>query len=172
MRTNADLIHAFAPIISTAGVGLDAVDISRNNEIWFSTEVGFWATMGGSTAQWIGPGDLLSDAGYVVRTNAELLANFDLLISTTLPGLDAVALRPNGEIYFSTEEGFLDGTYGQISEGDLLSDAGYVVARNYELIRRFNPDDIDDVGLDAVRLGRQLSCPTLSPAANPDSAAP
>ena len=68
-------------------------------------------------------------------------------------GLDAVHVWPSGEIWFSTEEGFQDGALGPIAAGDLLSDQGYVVYRNLELLGPFAPiEDLADFGLDALFL--------------------
>ena len=109
----------------------------------FSTEVGFWAQTSGGVPEWISSDDLLSDQGYVVNTIWELLERFNPVGPIPAsPGLDAVVVRPNGEIYFSLEVGFADAVYGPISDGDLLSNAGYVVARNRELIANFHPTDV------------------------------
>jgi hypothetical protein len=66
-------------------------------------------------------------------------------------GLDAVILRSNTEIWFSTEIGFQDARFGLIDEGDLLSTDGYVVARNLDLVAAFGPvEDVASFGLDAA----------------------
>jgi hypothetical protein len=54
-------------------------------------------------------------------------------------GLDAVTLTPRGEIWFSTERGFWDANLGWISDGDVLSDRGYVVRRNRQLVDVCDP---------------------------------
>lgn len=157
-RTNAQLIQQFYPISSIADVGLDAVDVRSNGEVWFSTDEGFWGMDENGETFWVSPDDLLSDQGYVVRPIWRLLERFHPLGPIVSPGLDGVAVLPNGEIYFSVEEGFFDAVYGPISAGDLLSDAGYVVARNYELVRSFHPMSVRDVGLDALNLGPEQPC--------------
>ncbi len=164
LRTNHDLIRNFGPAASTADVGLDAVDLHRNSEVWFSTEVGFWAIDEEGNRYWVRSDDLLSERGYVVRSIWDLLRRFDIAGPVPAsPGLDAVVVRPNGEIYFSLETGLFTHGYGFLSPGDLLSDQGYVVARNYELIRPFYPTSTEDAGLDAVLLGPEVPCLTPSP---------
>jgi hypothetical protein len=163
VRTNAELIQAFAPVASAAGVGLDAVHAVDGEEFWFSTEEGFWGHTSSGALEWIRPDDLLSDRGYVVKTNEQLLENFTPLATVAPLGLDAVVVRPNGEIYFSVEVGFIDAVYGRVSEGDLLSDSGYIVARNWELVAGFHPANNDDVGLDAVDLDTEQPCRNVVP---------
>jgi len=67
-------------------------------------------------------------------------------------GLDALFIWPGGEIWFSTTTGFSDAQLGEISAGDLLSDAGYIVYRNADLTAALMPlgDPPTDFGLDAV----------------------
>src|SRR6185312_15673362 len=66
-------------------------------------------------------------------------------------GLDALIVRPAGEFWFSTTTGFIDQRLGSISDGDLLSTFGYVVARNSELLSAFAPiEDVNNFGLDAA----------------------
>ena len=152
LRTNWQLIQAFRPIAGTPDVGLDGVHPISNTEIWFTTDQGFWAFHPSGTHHWISPDDVLSDQGYVVRTMAQLLERFHPISVAVSPGLDDFAVLTNGEIYFSVETEFDDAVYGRISPGDLLSDAGYVVERNRELISPFHPLTTRDVGLDAVHL--------------------
>ncbi len=153
VRTNEQLIAAFVPMPVTADVGLDAVSRSANREILFSIETSFFSE---GLGRLVKHGDLLSSRGRIVRTNEELLANFDVqhIPASPLPpdyGLDAIVLRPEKEIWFSTEEGFQDANLGPISDGDLLSSRGYVVVRNLELVAAFRPvEDVNNFGLDAV----------------------
>jgi len=155
VRTNEQLLARFVRMPPVTDVGLDAVARGPNRAILFSTEEGFFSQALGVTVR---HGDLLSDRGAVVRTNAQLLANFDPIDMTMGPmapdyGLDAIVLRPFGEIWFSTETGFNDAHLGSISDGDLLSTRGYVVARNLELVGPFGPvEDITNFGLDAANV--------------------
>jgi hypothetical protein len=147
------LLEAFQAAPVPGGAGLDGVARSPNGEILFSTDIGFFSQALGRQVK---HGDLISNRGRLVRTNVELLQRFspiDLLLrpSPWDYGLDVIVTRPFGEIWFSTEEGFLDEHLGWISDGDLLSTSGYVVARNLDLVSAFGPiEDLDNFGLDAV----------------------
>ncbi len=169
---NARLLGRFnpAPTFAEVPFGLDALHELRCNVAataarpvtLFSVENGFYDTVLG---QWISDGDLLSSCGKVVATNAQLLANFGPMPPTPDMGLDAVYIpywRPTTdsvwppEIWFSTERGWWDEKLGrQISDGDLLSTRGYVVATNAHLLSRFSPmPPLPDLGLDAVYVPR------------------
>jgi hypothetical protein len=66
-------------------------------------------------------------------------------------GLDALRILPSGEIWFSVEEGFTDSQLGPIGAGDLLSNFGYRVFKNEDLLAAFAPADPSiDYGLDAL----------------------
>ena len=68
---------------------------------------------------------LLSDRGAIVRTNSELLQNFNPMPSPDPPdyGLDAVHRATSDEIWFSIEQPFWDELLGvSVGHGDLLSD--------------------------------------------------
>jgi hypothetical protein len=94
---------------------------------------------------------LLCSTGQVWRSNQQLQAKFHPAEPTNDYGLDAVYVWPQGEIWFSTEAGFQDLALGAILPGDLLSDWGYVVFRNLELLGAFAPlEDLADFGLDAL----------------------
>jgi len=148
VAANEALVRPFHPMPPVRDYGLDAVTRGANRGMLFSTEEGFFSESLGVT---VGQGDLLSDRGRIVRTNAQLLANFHPLGPSYDLGLDAIIIRPRGEIWFSTEEGFVDANLGSITDGDLLSTSGYVVATNLELLRNFGPiEDLHNFGLDAV----------------------
>jgi hypothetical protein len=54
-------------------------------------------------------------------------------------------------MWFSTSLDFADSELGAVSHGDLLSDAGYIVYRNRDLVESLRPvDQTNDFGLDAV----------------------
>ena len=66
-------------------------------------------------------------------------------------GLDAVTVTPSEEIWFSVERGFWDANLGWISDGDVLSNRGYVVRRNLRLVDICEPlVDCANFGLDAL----------------------
>lgn len=148
---NQDLTRAFGLRPPVPDVGLDAVQVRSDGEILFSIEKPILSGANGE----LGPGDLLSDRGLVVKRHAELLARFHPPLTAGLVahdyGLDAVYVWPSGEVWFSLEEGFPDGRLGPIQPGDLLSDQGYIVFRNLDLVAAFAPlEDLADFGLDAL----------------------
>jgi hypothetical protein len=157
VRTNARLVAAFHPMPPVGDYGLDAVARGAGRAILFSTRLGFFSE---SLGAGIGHGDLLSETGRVVRTNAQLLEAFHPVDAAVDYGLDAVIVRPFGEIWFSTETGFTDAILGSVGHGDLLSSNGYVVARNLDLLQEFGPlEDAANFGLDAAALPI-LPCPS------------
>lgn len=150
VRSNASLISAFSPGLMLADVGLDAVHIAGADEVFFSTTNDFFSEKLGRQ---IRRGDLLSSRGVVVKANEELLANFHPADPKADYGLDAIHLWPGGEIWFSVETGFYGQHFEFYAPGDLLSDRGYVVYRNRDLVAAFQPlEEISDFGLDALWL--------------------
>jgi hypothetical protein len=149
VRHNADLIKRFSPQPPLHDYGLDAVTFGPNGLLLFSVEEDFFSESLGRT---INHGDLLCEDGRIFKTNAELMANFKPIEPRPIRfGLDAVHVWPHGEIWFSIEVDFIDGRFGHIGHGDLLSDTGRVVARNLELVGQFRPiEDVADFGLDAL----------------------
>jgi hypothetical protein len=127
-------------------VGLDAVQV-QPGDVLFSLNDPIFSQRLGRLLQ---TGDLLSSTGTVVRSNAELLARFQPDPPDKDYGLDALYVWSSGEVWFSTEAGF-QGAAGAVLPGDLLSDQGYVVFRNLELVRWFSPlEDLADFGLTAL----------------------
>jgi len=156
-QTNQQLTASFVPMPVTPDAGLDAFHVDlATGELWFSLENPLFSQALGITLQ---PGDLLSSAGYVVRTNAQLLSGFSIVNpSSEGYGLDAVTRLPDGTILFSVDDGFQDLRYGSVGHGDVLSDKGYVVMGNLELIWPFEPlEDLGDFGLDALQVGPPLN---------------
>jgi len=168
VRGNIELIDAFDPdAIPLPGVGLDAVDTPRAAEpvdtgFLFSVEVGFYSN---ALQCAISPGDLLAEAGFVYRTNAQLLANFNPYdpdhpenpnLENDL-GLDAAYVTPNGTVWFSVEECFWDRNWGYVSCGDVLSETGRVVRRNAPLLQGCDPlENYANFGVDALHLYRAV----------------
>jgi hypothetical protein len=145
-----DFMLNIAPSLTT-NPGLDALRVEGANKIYFSTKEDVAGVDGP-----IGNGDILlvdTDAatGSVFRKNADLLAQFHPSEAKDY-GLDAFYIWPSGEIWFSTATNFTDTQLGAISEGDLLSDAGYIVYHNADLTAALQPVDNPptDFGLDAV----------------------
>ena len=149
LRSNSNLLSAFVPSpVPPAGPGLGAVKVTDDGMIYFSVQTSFYSAALGQTVQ---TGDLLVDSGAVVRSGAQLLANFNPAKPTADYGLSTVYLWPSGEIWFSTTQGFADTGTNFYAAGDLLSDQGYVVYRNVELISAFQPPaGVTNVGLDAL----------------------
>ena len=156
VRRSQELVARFQPMPPAADLGLDALELSLPAEVLFSVREGFFSERLG---QFISPGDLLSDAGEVRRTNKELLARFHSLDGGGDRGLDACVLFQPDEsmlgaaedVWFSLEEGFEDGEFGHIAAGDLLSAQGRVVRHNLELVAPFAPiEDLADFGLDGL----------------------
>jgi hypothetical protein len=109
-------------------------------------------------------GDILSTEGKRIKSNRELLARFHPPVVDHDYGLDAFYIWPGGEIWFSTEEGFNDTQLGPILAGDALSDQGFVVFRNLELVSAFAPlEDAAEFGLDALFIVTDTIPPAPAP---------
>jgi len=152
---NQLLLTAFGIQPPVPDLGLDAVQIvsesnGKPDEVWFSIEQEAFSERLGQRLQ---RGDVLSNRGQIIRSNRELLGRFKPAESGVDYGLDAFYVWSSGEVWFSTEKEFR-GTDGQsYGDGDLLSDQGYVVAHNLELVRGLAPqEDLANFGLDALWL--------------------
>ena len=155
VRRNQDLIAVFQFVGEPVDLGLDAVHVLPDGEIWFSLRTVAFSEALGVT---IGVGDLLSERGYIVRSVKELLANFKPEPPDSDIGLDALYAWPSGEIWFSVESGFVSPTAGGIQRGDILSDQGFIVIRNLDLVQPFSPlEDLADFGLDGLWLVTDLA---------------
>ena len=149
-RRNRDLLASFGFMPPTPDLGLDAVSINAEGRHLFSVRQAAFSEKLGIV---IGPGDLLSDAGEVVRSHADLLVRFKPVNPGEDHGLDALFVWPSGEVWFSTEISFESALLGYLTDGDLLSDRGYVVARSLDLVRRFQPlEDLANFGLQGVQV--------------------
>ncbi|MCK4873998.1 MAG: hypothetical protein KAS72_14850 [Phycisphaerales bacterium] len=157
VRTNEQLIDAFQPL-TNEDVGLDAVHVDTTADtvrgFLFSVEQDFYSALYDCP---IKHGDLLAENGEIIRSNAQLLENFHPICDVEpCPdlGLDAVYIRPHGEIWFSVEDSFDDAMLGYIYDGDLLSDRGYIVRGNLQLLHVCSPlEDLANFGLDALDFG-------------------
>lgn len=161
LHSYGDLIGAFGPQPPTADQGLDALHAISREEIYFSIRAGFFSEILGSS---IRRGDLLSSRGVIIKTNEQLIARFNPADPKKDYGLDALWVWPSGEVWFSTEEGFYGQHFEFYAPGDLLSDQGYVVLRNLELLGSFAPlEDLGDFGLDALFIVSDASPPFAAP---------
>jgi hypothetical protein len=160
-RRNEVLLRAFGLMPPVPDLGLDAVRALPSGEIWFSLRLsGFSERLGVN----LGPGDILSDAGRVIRSNQELLARFQPVESGEDRGLDGFHVWSSGEVWFTLETGFQDRALGAITDGDLLSDQGYVVARNLDLVREFQPlEDLANFGLQGLFIVSDAGEPPAKP---------
>ena len=148
LRRNQELLAPFLTQPATNDVGLDAVQILADGEILFSIATNVFSKQLDTVLQ---SGDLLSSNGAIVRRNQQLLALFHPANATNNYGLDALYVWPGGEIWFSPETGFQDNVLGSIQSGDLLSDQGYVVFHNLDLLSAFAPTgSLTNFGLDAL----------------------
>ncbi len=146
LRTNESLLAAFAPD-PPLDAGLAAVKLMSAGDTWFSVQTNFFSTKLGVT---IYAGDLLSDSGAVIRRNADLLKAFGPVDPSTNAGLTAVYVWPSGEIWFCTERDFAGANTAVYSAGDVLSDQGYVVYRNAELLSAFAPVKTNAIPVDGL----------------------
>jgi hypothetical protein len=149
LRSNSKLLSSFVPSpVPPAGAGLGAVKVTDDGAIFFSVQTNFYSVKLGRTIQ---TGDLLSDSGDMVRSEAQMLANFNPVKPAADYGLSAVFLWPSGEIWFSTMQSFAGPGSNSYAAGDLLSDQGYVVYRNSDLVSAFQPAaGTTGLGLDAL----------------------
>lgn len=186
---NRFLLRNFKPALTTEPVnyGLDGLhlhrkvgDLPERPHFLFSTEVGFFSEALGVQ---VSDGDLLSDGGRIVMTNAQLLRNFRPMPPVPPVGLDGFCVmdifqpidtNAPPEIWFTTEVGFFDERLGvQITDGDLLSTTGRIVAKNRWLMRNFHPAPPPNgapppphYGLDAVfvpKFNPRLQATSLGP---------
>lgn len=144
------LLAAFDPQGSVDEVNVDALVLRPGGEIWFSIDREIVSVKLG---RMLHRGDLLSSDGRVIRSFAALLAPFEPADPAQDPGLDALYVWPHGEIWFSVEGDFRDKQGNRYGAGDLLSDQGWVVAHNRDLLAAFQPlEDLADFGLDALQI--------------------
>jgi hypothetical protein len=162
LRTNFSLVSPFVPAAPLPpDFGLAALKIRSDGETWFSTQTNFFSKTLGRVIQ---TGDLLSDNGTLVRSNAQLLAQFHPADPTNDYGLNSIYVWPSGEIWFSTSQGFIDVISNYFDPGDLLSDQGYLVYSNSELFAAFAPSNApSSLGLDALYIITDVVPPSAPP---------
>jgi hypothetical protein len=148
IQRNQQLTAAFMQMPPAPDAGLDAAQVIDGGEVYFSIEKNFFSEGLGRT---IRAGDLLSSRGTIVKSNEQLVARFQPADPRQDYGLDAFYVWPSGEVWFSVETGFQGQNFESYNRGDLLSDQGYVVYRNLDLVGPFQPlEDLADFGLDAL----------------------
>jgi hypothetical protein len=172
VATNQDLLSKFTT--GTAkDLGLDAADVvnpGANQEIWFSTRSGFHSD---ALSLDVGAGDLLSNTGELIATNAELLSAFAPSNPGTNYGLDAVHVISDepGQtpvVLFSTGRNFYSTALKRtISQGDILSNTGEVVMANAQLMKNFGWHFPDNPGVDAIAFYPPAGATTIGRALPP-----
>jgi len=155
VATNQALLAKFSPS-STASAGLDGVDLinpGASQEIWFSTRNNFYSNKLGKQ---VTSGDILSNTGQIIATNADLLAAFKPSKPGVNYGLDAmhVVSMQQGQtpvIWFSTNRDFYSNALKRVvSQGDILSNTGQVIASNTEVMSKFGWHFPANPGLDVI----------------------
>jgi hypothetical protein len=140
----SQLLSAFD--VDVADAGLDALQLAANDEVYFSIA----RDIPRAGAVTLHRGDILSNTGRIVRTEANLYLRWNVPVGVSA-GADAVYIWPNGEIWFSPENAFTNTAGISVSAGDIISDQGYVAYRNAALMNPFAPtEQNDDFGIDAL----------------------
>lgn len=161
-HANPDLIGKFQPTPLPHFVGLDAVQVMDDGQVYFSVQKQFGSGNLGVTVQ---PGDLLSDDGTMVKSGSQLLAAFNPTNVSKDYGLKSVFVWPSSEVWFSTRDGFFSTNGSFFGAGDLLSDQGYLVYSNAELLASFEPlESPADLGLDALFVVSDVAAAAVPPA--------
>jgi hypothetical protein len=161
IRSNNQLIEKLGIMPIVPDLGLDAImreklansqTANRSRAIYFSLPVDVFS----ETLGLLHNGDLLSDKGSIIKSYSEFIKPFGPMPPIADYGLDAVTYSQSGELLFSIEKSFFSEKLGiTISNGDLLSEKGYVFETNGDIISKFKlyPTFAPiDIGLDAVYL--------------------
>lgn len=149
LGTNNGLVARFEPQPPlTNGLGLAAVQILDSGEIYFSVRTNFFSSALGRLVK---SSDLLSDHGQIIRTGEQLISGFCPASTNTDFGLNSVYVWPSGEIWFSVGQTFTTTNSESYGPGDLLSDGGYRVCRNLDLLAAFRPvEDVSSFPLEGL----------------------
>ncbi len=152
-RLNGEYLHMRGDNGNVADGLVRLVIGAVRRDLLFSTEIGFTPGNPPHVNTPVSDGDLLSAAGWIVRTNFELTQNLGIKPVWGPLGLDAAFMTDDCEVWFSTEVNEFSETLGPLRHGDLLSEVGAIVRRNIDLIAPFQPmPPIPDLGLDAVHV--------------------
>jgi hypothetical protein len=158
--TNQELLAAFGFPPGSPDLGLNGVQVMDDGSILFSINKDAVAPSNGVS---ITHGDVLSNRGEVVNSNAELLASFQTLPTGNL-GLTTFHVWPSGEVWFSVETGFTDQSLGQIESGDLISSERLIVFKNSEMVGAFAPQDgVTNHGLSGLFVVSDVANPAPPP---------
>lgn len=131
-------------------VKLDAFTVAPEGEVWFSlTEDAESVRLG-----LIHEGDVVSDRGRRVFTNAELTRNLGFMPVVADLGLDGIQLLSDGEVLFSMRRDQFSESLGAfVQHADIVSAKGTVVYQGKELLAPFQPKlPADEIGLDAFHV--------------------
>ncbi len=146
IRKNSELMSAFELDPGSGDVGLDAVQVMEE-EVLFSIER---PVVSNKIGAMLGRGDILSNKGQIIKTGQQLISALHPEVSDGDYGLDALYIWPTGEIWFSVND-TAGSPEGQIGPGDIVSDRGYIVFKNRDLVRLYEPSPVEtDYGLDAL----------------------
>ena len=149
VMSNADLLASLGVLNGTKPIAVDALDVASGGVLLFSLRQDVASTNLGSIQE----GDLVSDAGRIVKRNQDLTDRFGIMPVVPDEGLDGVQVMEGGEILFSTRRDDFSESQGPVTHGDLLSDHGKVVKTNHDLLSLFHPDQPGhNYGLDAFRV--------------------
>jgi hypothetical protein len=78
--------------------------------------------------------------------------------------LKSIYIWPSGEVWFSLGNTFTSTNKASYGRGMLLSDQGYVVYHNLQLVGPFQPlEDLADFGLDALFVVTDVTPPPAAP---------
>jgi hypothetical protein len=160
VRRNNQLTARLGIMPMVPDFGLDAVmlgkfsslplPMSRYRPVWFSLP----QDVNSMTLGLLHNGDLLSEQGTIVKSYEDFISPFVPMPLIEDYGLDAIARAPSGELLFSTNKNFFSEKLGRnISNGDLLSENGYVYRSSVDLLSKFVlcPTFAPiDIGLDAA----------------------
>lgn len=163
IHRNHELTERLGIMPMVPDLGLDAVGRMASEsgvqpdclrcETWFSLEEDMFS----ETLGQLHHGDILSQAGYVVRRYTDLIGSFSPMPPIPDLGLDAFAHQIIDDkptrLLFSTEEDFFSESLGvKISHGDLLTEDGTIFRTNKQLLSRFHwvGETVGGLGLDAV----------------------
>ena len=122
-------------------------------EIWFSTLNGITPGCGCGPSLHYGPGDLLSSAGNRVMPLTNLVSLLQLKSIPDGLKLDAVNVKPGGELFFALDQDLVSSNLGPIQQGDLLSNRGLIKKKNQELTSKWGIMPIvPDFGLESIQV--------------------
>ncbi len=130
--SNENLMAKFGLQPIAPDTGLDALQQMDNGQIWFSISSNVFSENLGVQ---LSRGDILSNDGKVIKTSQELLSNFGADPADGDYGLASIYVWPSGEVWFTTEADITNSKFGPLYSGDILSDQGYLVYRQEEVLQ-------------------------------------